>query len=269
MEVRGQLGGAQRVEHDERLAGALEIAVEHRQLLGEEALARPGDHQHGGLDRHLVAEERDRADLVVLLLEDGARGRVALAPVAAVEIALAVPEHPADRLPLLAGHLEEGRHEHLLARVGEHPPPALALHHQRAVRVHPVLPRQRGAAVDVEVLDLHARAARRHLAQEVADEEVARVLRAQEGHDVDVGGQAVQDLAPLVGERVAALGRQVETPGAPVEDRLAEEEDAGERRQRERDAQPLRADPHRRPRHWRDSSTRSVAQMKKLAVKAK
>src|SRR5439155_25479623 len=133
----------------------------------------------------------------------------------------------------------------------------------------PVLPRQRGAAVDVEVLDLDAPAARRHLAEEVADEEVARVLRAQEGHDVDVGGEAVQDLASLVGERVAALRRQVETPRAPVEDRLAEEEDAGECRQRERDAQPLRADPHRRPRHWRDSSTRSVAQMKKPAVKAK
>src|SRR5207253_2333009 len=79
VEVRGQLGGAQRVEHDERLAGALEIAVEHRQLLGEEALARPGDHQHGGLDRHLVAEERDRADLVVLFLEDGTRGLRAVA----------------------------------------------------------------------------------------------------------------------------------------------------------------------------------------------
>src|SRR5256884_9429644 len=130
----GQLGGAQRVEHDERLAGALEIAVEHRQLLGEEALAWSGDHEDGGLDRHLVADERHRADLVVLLLEDGARGRVALAPVAAVEIALAVPEHPADRLALLAGPLEGGRHEHLLPRVGEHPPPALALPHQRAVR---------------------------------------------------------------------------------------------------------------------------------------
>ena len=220
VEEGGQLGRPQRVEHDERLARALEVAVEDGQLLGEEALARAGDDEHGGLDRHVVADERHRADLVVLLLEDRARGRVALAPVRAVRVALAVPEDPADRLPLLAGHLEEGCHEHFLAGVGEHPPAALALDHQRAVRVDPVLPGQRRAAVDVEVLDVHPRAARRHLPEEVADEEVARVLRAQEGHDVDGGGEAIQDLAPLVGERVAALGCEIEPPRPPVEDRL-------------------------------------------------
>src|SRR5207247_432908 len=78
-----------------------------------------------------------------------------------------------------------------------------------------------------------------------------------------------QDLAPLIGERVAALGRQVESPRTPVEDRLAEEEDAGERRHREGDAQPLRAQPHRRPRHWRASSTRRVAHTKKPAANRK
>src|SRR5204863_45977 len=74
--------------------------------------------------------------------------------------------------------------------------------------------------------------------EEVADERVAGVLRAQEGENVDVLRQPVEDLLRLTGERVAPLRSEVEPERAPVEDRLAEEENADQRRHREHDPEP-------------------------------
>ena len=176
------------------------------------------------------------------------------------EVALAVPHHPADGLPLLARHLEQRRHQHLLARVREHAAATVALHHERAVRVHVVLPRERRAPVHVDDVDVDAPRPPFDAPQEVEDAGVARVLRPQEGEDAHVRRQVVEDLPGVVRQRVTPLRRQIQPQPAAVEDRLPEEEDAEQGGQRERHAQPLRGGAQRRPRHCRASRTRSVAQ---------
>src|SRR5262249_5273433 len=81
-------------EEHERVAGALEVAIERRELLRHVVLLRARDHQHRRPDRNLLAEEGDGNHLVVLLLEEDARRGVAARPVVARRVALPVPGHP-------------------------------------------------------------------------------------------------------------------------------------------------------------------------------
>src|SRR5262249_32313868 len=85
----------------------------------------------------------------------------------------------------------------------------------------------------------------------------------------DVAVEASQHVPRVLRERVAPLGRQVDAPRAGVEERLAEEEDADQRRDRERDAQHLSAQRQCRPRHCRASRTRSVPHTKQPVRKRK
>src|SRR5207253_2869612 len=128
------------------LPRTLEVTVERRELLGQEVLLRPRYDEHCDLYGHLVADQRHRPDLVVLLLEERPRRREAPVPVGVDEIALAVPHHPADDLPLLPRHLEKRGEQHLLSWVREHPASSIALDDERAVRVDAVLACQGGAA---------------------------------------------------------------------------------------------------------------------------
>src|SRR5262249_11618396 len=267
-EVR-QGGGPLRVDERERVAGTLQVAIEGSQLVGQVVLLRSRDHQHGRPDRDLVAEQGDRDHLVVLLLQEDARRGVPASPVVAHRVALAVPGHPGDGLVLLASHLEDGGHQGFLPWVREDAPASLALDYERAVGVHAVFPRQRRVPVHVHRVDVHPAPDRPDLAQEVVDEGVARVLRAQEGEHADVAIEATENLARVVRERVAPLGREIEAPRPRVEQRLSEKEDPDQRRDRERDAQRLAAQGQRRPRHCLASSTRSVPQAKQPARKRK
>ena len=84
-------------------------------------------------------------------------------------------------LPLLARHLEQGGHQTSSCGFENDAPSALALDHERPVRVDAVLARQRGAAVHVDDLDVEPRAVRSRLPQHVLDHQVAGILAAQEG----------------------------------------------------------------------------------------
>ena len=116
---------------------------------------------------------------------------------------------------------------------------------------------------------MHAGAPQRHLAKQVPDEEVARILRPQEGDHPHVGGKPVEDLPRVVRERVPPFRGQIEPDRARVEDGLPEEEDPDQRRDGEHQAQALCPGVQCRPRHCRASSTRSVPHTKQPAVNRK
>src|SRR5262249_47962278 len=83
----------------------LQVAVERGQLLRKVVLLGPRDDEHRGANRDLVPQQRDRHDLVVLLLQERAGRGVAALAVDARRVALAVSRHPGHRLPLPASPL--------------------------------------------------------------------------------------------------------------------------------------------------------------------
>src|SRR5262249_13576331 len=133
IEKRREARRRERIEQDEKSPRPIEIATEGRQLLREEVLLRARDDERGGADRHLATHERDGDDLVVLLLEHALRGAVAVATLRAREIALAVAEHPADRLPLLPRHLENAGDEHFFAGARDDAAAAARFDDERAI----------------------------------------------------------------------------------------------------------------------------------------
>src|SRR5262249_17635734 len=118
-------------------------------------------------------------------------------------------------------------------------------------------------------VDVQARPHRAHLPQQVVDQWVARILRAQERQHPHVAVEAPEHLARVLGERVAAVGREIDAPRPRGEDPLAEKEDADQGPERERDAQRLPAQAQRRPRHCLASTARSVPHTKQPVRKRK
>ena len=109
---------------------------------------------------------------------------------------------------------------------------------------------------------------RRARAQQILDLAVARVVGAQEGDDLDRAIERGEDLAGVVGEHEALLGREVDAPAGARDEQLGEDQRRGaaDRADQRRQPAPLRR-AHRCPRQWRASSTRRVQKTRRTTTR--
>ena len=226
--LRRSVLGVRRVEHQQQLAAAVQVAAQDVRFGREQVGRRTRHDQHRGVDRRLAGLRQDDGLHPEVVASERVPHRAVPVAVVALGVALAVPLHEVDRALLALHRLDQRVGQLLLAVGGGAFDAALVLEDDGAVRLHLVLPRADRIAVDVDVLDVHLRRDVGVLVEPVA---VAGELRlAREDQHGDRRLQRLEHAPRLGRQRVLLRGGQVPADVLPRQDVVGGDEDAQRQR---------------------------------------
>ncbi len=252
------IGRAARIEQQQDPPAGFEVPPEHRQLLRQEVVHRPGDDHQVGVGGHCAGEQVHAVDGEALLVEAGNQAPDAAR--VATWRPLAVADGEDRSAPPATNRLQDAARERLLGVRRDDDPPPVVLDHRAAVLGDAIAPGSLGIPVEV--------------VERPGDEGVLRAETRQQARERLAFAAAVEDrdgqrrlhvgehLTRGPGEGKRPRGRQIETAVRSLRQDL--QQHAPEDDERRLDDEPCPAlrrpprPPHRSPRHRRESSASSV-----------